>query len=250
MATTQSKSIPRTNGEGDAHSTKLIMLTSAATIVALALGRWWIVHILVCIPAWLHVARLAPPREENDLRTMVLRWGVAVFLVTLTASAFIPERAVSSVFHGDEIARTTELWLSGQGSHPWGIWAMVVLPLAFAAITGASGGLLGWLMLSVLLGNAAIVAATLFAHGHNIVQVAVIALAPWQWAFFAGAWLLFEPLSALSARRVLPDSRLRFDWTSNRRTIYIGAGFMILALLLHLTTSGAYSALVSRWTTA
>jgi len=127
---------------------------------------------------------------------------------------------------------------------------MLAAAAGFVAACLVSGGVLGALVLAGAVCAAAASAAAVFENGANILQCALIALAPWQWAFLVGLWLLFAPLAAFSRARLLRRPGPGFVMASHRRDLVWGAALVVAAIFLRLALAGGWSALARAWTLA
>lgn len=226
----------------------MVPVTVAAAFIGTLTGVWWLALPISCVPAWVASRQALAKGRPGAMRTLLTRWGATVFVVILILSAFATQRVEDSVFLGPRTAEACSAWLSGAGGYPWGVWWMIALPLIVLGTTAVSGSWLGWVVMSMLLGDAAVIASGVFAHSYNILHATPIALAPWQLAFFAGVWFSFEPAAAVMATRFAPQSKLTFDLDRYRRPLTIAGALFAAAILLSVVLSGPYTSLVAKAT--
>ena len=125
--------------------------------------------------------------------------------------------------------------------------SLAITPVALALFTLASGGILGVMILSIFIADAAVSAAMIYATGVNLFPSTLVALSPWQWAFLAGAVMLVPPLSTLSLARVFRRELTSADVKNTRQQVIRAAMLFALALVLRIALSSIYSNLVARW---
>ncbi|MDH3197125.1 MAG: hypothetical protein OEO21_02690 [Candidatus Krumholzibacteria bacterium] len=228
-------------------TTRLVMWTLGAVVVSLALGVGALTPLLATAP-FAYAAYRRSAFDATRARALAWRWSLALLLIMLAAAAFVLDRAWESVAFGSATLSGARAWLSGDATAPWSALGMLAAAAAFAAASLVSGGILGAVVLAGVVCAAAASASAVFENGSNILQSALIALAPWQWAFLLGLWLLFAPLAAFARARVLRRPGADFAMETHRRDLLWGAGLVLAAVLLRLTLAGGWSALARAWT--
>ena len=81
----------------------------------------------------------------------------------------------------------------------------------------------------------------LVSRGYNIIQMAFVAISPWQWCFMVGLVALYTPLSVFSRSRILGRDGAPFNWDHYRARILTGAGLLLLAFILRFALAGLYA---------
>lgn len=228
-------------------TTRLVMWTLGAVVVSLALGVHAVTPVLATVP-FVYAVYRRRAFETARARALAWRWSLALLLIVLAAAAFVLDRAWESVALGSATHTHARAWLAGDASAPWSALGMLAAAGAYVAASLVSGGILGAVVLAGAVCAAAASAAAVFENGSNILQSALIALAPWQWALLIGLWLLFAPLAAFSRARVLRRPGAEFSMTAHRRDLVAGAAITVLAILLRLVLAGGWSALARAWT--
>ncbi len=202
-------------------------------------------HTLAILPFF-----YATMREHSHQRslTLVIRWALALLVTTIAIGAFVPGRVVESLPFAERTALAIEGWLIHDAAPPASYGYILWGTAVFVVATGASGGILAFILGSIALTGAASGALFLFENGVNIVQVAVIAIPIWQWSLFAACASLLVPAALpvfeflFKAERVMEERRILLNY------IYVGAGLFLLAVLLRLATADIWRQAVLRWT--
>ena len=204
-----------------------------------------VLHTLAVFPFFYAAQRRQDPAWAA---TLVVRWMLALFMGTMIAGAFTPDRVVASVPFGDSTAESVELWLrnSGHAVPAWTglLWGTVL----FLVASVVSGGALGLTMASIALTTTAAGSLYLFRHGSNVIQMAIASVPVWQWCVFAAIPFLLVPTSTVFYQRVFGDERDAGAFEVARIHLYLGAGLLASALLLRLVLAGPWRDLLQRWT--
>jgi hypothetical protein len=219
-----------------------VFATVVAVVVSVLVGVAWLTPVIVTAPYVLYLRRV--PSTGGLFR----RWAITVLVATAVAASFVPWHTFESVLMGHSMPHQTRLWMRGEAGPPLGARFMLVTGVLYAVAALAGAGVGGALVFSAALSINAVYAVNLTANGFNLVQVALVAIPPWQWCFLAGLYVLFEPLAAISRRRVIRRGSAGGAAGASTRTIAIGVGLVAVAVLLRLVATGAYTALVRRWT--
>lgn len=228
-------------------TTRIVVWTLVAGAAAAAIGLWWISPIVASAPILYVMSRSRPRPDATATRRLTLRWTVALLLTIMVASAFLPDRTLASVPFGPGVQASVGEWMAGLRGPAESVWWLAAAAVVYVALALASAGVVGWLALAVFVGMAAIHAAFVYEHGHNLLQVTLVALSPWQWAFLGGAVLLAAPLANFSRSRIFGRSGAG-PTAVERRQALIGAGLLVVAILLRAALAGPYTWLVQRWT--
>jgi len=207
--------------------------TFFAVVVAVMVKVAWLSPLIVAAPYVAHRWKKRPSAATFR------RWGITVLVTTALATVFAPRHAFDSVLFGHGVPQHVDAWMHGDAGAPLGARFMLVALAAYLAGTVASVGFGGVVVAAVVLAINAVTAVYLCASGYNVVQMAIVAVSPWQWCFLVGLWFLFEPLASLARQRTIRD----------RRALVTGAVLVAAAFLVRFVAAGAYAALVRRWTT-
>lgn len=228
-------------------TSRVVVWTLLAGAVAASIGLRWLSPLVASAPVLCFVIRSWPHLDAVATRNITIRWAVALLLTMLITSVFIPERTLASVPFGHGIEASAEEWLSGSGGPVRGVGWLLVAPVVYAALALVSAGVLGWVALAILVGNAAVHAAFVYARGYNVLQATLVAMPPWQWALLGGAVLSAAPLADLSLAWISRRGGVRLT-PAARRQILIAAALFVLAIVLRVGLAGPYTSLVQRWT--
>jgi hypothetical protein len=247
------KSKPRSASPGktteeDAPRSHLVLWTALAGAVAAALAVAWVSPLLWVAPLVLAVYSRERGLDTEHLRPLFVRWAVTLFLTVLIASAFAGPRVPSGVVLGSGMVAQVRDWLAGAGAPVWGAGWMAIMAVALAGLSAVSGGLLGAFLVAILAANAAVSASMVYANGTNIFTTSLVALAPWQWAFLAGAVLIVPPLARLSLQRLYRRPGPDPEPAALRRELMIAGGLLALAIVLRISLSPVYTWAAQRLT--
>jgi len=247
MSSHKSTNASQKDRDNDGHA-GLVPWTFLAAAVAATVGLWWLSPVLCAAPLIYVCLERGKPVNVSSLGITTIRWAIVVFVTTLLAAAFVPDRIPGSVLFGKGVEITVGQWLAGEGGPAWGLAWLAIMPVALALLTLVSGGILGVMFLSIFLGSAAVSASMIYAAGVNLFPSTLLALSPWQWAFLAGALLLVPPLSTLSLARVFRRELSGSDLKNVRRDVIRATALFALAIVLRLALSSVYTSIVARWT--
>ena len=224
-----------------------VLAAIASVVLSTIIGVAWITPLLHAgaVFPFFYVAMRS--RGAGPSLALVVRWAAAVLVTTIVLGAFVPARMDASQLLSARAASTLEAWLTSTQAPPpadysYVLWGMAV----FLVGSLISGGLAGFVVGSLALGGAATGALLLFEHGGNVVQIALTALPPWQWALFAGGALLLVPAATLFFDRFIKS--VEQDRRPLRLYMYTGAACFVLSVLLRLTTAGVWQRILQRWT--
>lgn len=223
----------------------------ALTILAVCVSVWarsaWLSPLVLTAPLAFYLARGAAA-DIDSRDALARRWSITVFITTMAAAALATPFALDSTPFAAELPLRIEQWLAGDGGPVLGARYMLVAGLATLILTAASAGIVGAMVLASILTLNAVAASLLISRGYNIVQMAFVAVSPWQWCFMVGLIALYTPLSVLSRERVLSREGAPFVWQQHRKRVLVGAGLIILAFVLRVALATPYVALVRHWT--
>lgn len=224
-------------------TTRIVIVTAAAVALAVVIGWKW--ATLVIAPAPLIYYLVRPPRDKQIDR-LALRWAASLLLLLLASAAFVGPRLSQSVLAGAGVYEQTLSWLAGAGSPPLGAGTVIIVFVAFVVAVVAAGAAAGSAVVAVAIGTAAVSGAVICSSGYNLLQIAVVAISPWQWALLAGLTLI---LVAASAEPIAPaEAPRRIRALVSDRRVLAGAALVAVALLLRVTVEPWYTALVHNWT--
>jgi hypothetical protein len=223
----------------------------SVAMLAVAVAVWarapWLTPLLLTAPLAFYLARGAAADPEARYN-LFRRWAITVLITTIAATAFAPMNAIRAVPWGDGAVTRIQAWMSGDAGPPLGALYMLVAGAAYLAGTALSAGIVGALVYSSVLALNAVYATILFSKGYNVLQIAFVAISPWQWCFLVGLFVLFTPLSMYSRQSVLARDGEPFSWDEKRRTMMVGAALLLAAFLLRFLLAGLYASLVRNWT--
>lgn len=204
-----------------------------------------LVHTLAIFPFVYAAQRRGDPVWAA---TIVARWMIALFLGTMVAGVFAPDRVIASVPFGEGSVASFQAWIADGGPVPIR-WTHLLWGIAgFFALSLASGGVLGIALTSVALTTTAVGALFLFRHGFNVLQISLVAVPAWQWCLLAAVPFLLVPTSAIFFQRVLGVERDADSLVVSRIQLYVGAGLLATSLLLRVALAGPWRDLLDRWT--
>jgi hypothetical protein len=227
--------------------TRDVALSMAAVVIAVWARAAWLTPLLLAAPFAFYLAKgAAADREARMILTR--RWSITIFVTMMAATVFAPPQTLHAVPFAAGVPNHIDAWLHHGGAPPLGARFMLVAGLAALVFTVASAGIAGAIILAAILALNAASATILISRGYNIVQMAIVAVPPWQWCFMIGLIALMTPLSVFSRARILNREGAPFVWDENRTQILVGAGLVVLAFILRFALAGPYSALVRHWT--
>jgi hypothetical protein len=227
----------------------LVFLSIVAVVIAVVISFPPLTPLIVTAPVVPALFKRTNAADYRAITSVVFRWAISLFATTLAVSAFVPTRLSDSFPFAARASENTMSWLIGASKGaPAGYVYIVVGMAAFVVVSVLSVGLLGTVLWSIALGASAVAAVSLYAQGHNIVQITLIALPPWQIALFASALFALAPAAVFSRRLVFRRCDNEFEWQVLRRYTLIAGGLFALSLLLRLMVAGPYLALARHWT--
>lgn len=224
------------------------MLSIAAVVLSIVVAIPMLSSLITTLPIVRPLLRRARGKKHDELVALFARWSLTVYLTVLVSATFVRDRMLSSFPFAADIAAAAEQSLAGAGGPPAGPVYIVLGFVVFVGLSAISAGIAGCVLGSVALCAAAAGTAVLFAHGNNILTVALIALPPWQWAMFVACVVVFGPASLYGAWRVLRLTDLEPDRTWLTRRAAVAGGLLVLAILFRLFLSSPYLSLVRHWT--
>ncbi len=224
-----------------------VELTLAAIFAALWAGAPWLTPLLLTAPLAFFLAK-GTAAKARDRDILFRRWSVTILVMFVLAAAFAPSRTFQTVPFADGISLRIDAWLAGDAGPPLGARYMLVAAIAYLAGTTLSAGIVGALIFSSVLALNGAYATCLISKGYNVVQMALVAISPWQWCFLVGSVILFTPLSVFSRSRILARDGDPFRWDDYRKRVYLGAGLIATAFVLRFIIGSVYGALVRGWT--
>jgi hypothetical protein len=227
----------------------MVLATIGSVVIAVAIRIGVLSPLLFTAAVFPFFYRVLRRSDHRTGMALVFRWGVTLFVTLLVMGAFVPNRLGAALPFSTDAVRTVEAWIQEPNAPPpadlgYLLWGM----LAFLAASVASGGLLGFVLGAVALGQAAFGAIFVFRHGFNVIQIALVALPVWQLSALVAAAFFLVPASVLMFPRFFHVESHVEDWQRLRRYMYSGAGFFALSILLRVAVAGALRALVVRWT--
>lgn len=232
-----------------AYTNLLVGTSMAAVVLALIVSFAPLTPFLATGPLVYVLLKKTNPSDHRAVCAVFLRWSLTVFFTALAASAFVTDRVASSFPLAARTAENVGSYLAGSSAAaPAGFVYLTAGAVIYVVAGFVSAGILGYLVWAAALGVSAVAAAVYYAHGSNVVQVTLIALPPWQIALFASGVFAAGPLSVFSRRYLYRKNAPATDWADLRLYVLAAAGLFVLSLLLKLTVSGIYTALVRRWT--
>ncbi len=252
---TETPTAPTPNGDGQAPGgldagNAMVLLTIASVVVSTAVGVPWVTTILHVGAVFPFYYRAMKQHRHRSSLALVGRWAAAAFSCTMVLGAFAPSRVEGSLFFSSAAVRIIENWLTKPQASPPADYAYLLGGLAaFLAGTLVTGGLLGLAIASLALGAAASGALSLFEHGNNVLQIAVVAIPPWQWSMFASAGFFIVPTARLFFDRFVRTERVAEEKRVIITLVYAGAACVVLSVLIRWATADAFHNLVRRWTT-
>jgi hypothetical protein len=197
------------------------------------------------VPFFLHAMRRG---LHGRAVRLTARWAVTVFVCVVIAGGFVSARAERTFPYAGQSVNAIEDWIAGTADTPPADFKLLLGGgLAFAVAAVVSGGILGFILASLVLASSACGSAFLFQQGDNIFHIALIAIQPWLLCFFAAGVFFIVPAAFPVQQRFLNQSTTNLDRTL-LRFIYVGAGLFLLSIVLRLTTAGAWKVLTERWT--
>lgn len=226
----------------------MVLLAIASVVISVVIKVAWLTPLLhTAAVFWFFYAAMKQHRHRWAL-ILIIRWAAVIFVTTVLLGIFVPTRVEAGILFSQRMTGELRAWLTGVGGPPvnysyilWGV-------AAFLAGSLISGGMLGFVLGSVALGTAASATLFLFANGYNVLQIALIALPPWQWSVFAAGALLLVPTARPFFDRFLGWERVAEDKRALRLCMYGGAAGLALSLLLRLALAGVLRDLTTRWT--
>ena len=224
----------------------LLAKTFVAGVVAVFISMPVLTPLLITLP---FIPRLFGAGERPVGIDTLWRWALTVFGAVACCYAFDANRVAGSAMFGSANLENLSAWIAGSGGHaPAGFAYLLLSMLVFAVATVATLGVGGLVVLSALVSSAAVTAAYLYAAGHNIVQITLIAVSPWQLALFAAMLFLQVPLSAFSRQILVNRKPGAFQWQPFNRQLVVGGLLFATSLILRVAAAGGYATLVRRWT--
>ena len=232
-----------------AHTNLLVGTSLGAVLLAVVISFAPLTPFLVTAPLAYVLLKKTKLSEHQLVTAVFVRWSLTVFFTALVASSFVTDRVAGSFPFAGGAAENVVSFLSGGSAGPTAGFLYITVGAAIFIVAGLlSAGILAYLVWAAALGVSAAAAAVLYTHGNNIVQITLIALPPWQIALFAAGMFAAAPVGAFSRRYVYKKNPAGADWGDLRRYVLAAAGLFVLSLLLKLTVSGGYTALVRHWT--
>jgi hypothetical protein len=224
-----------------------VELALLAVITAVWAGAAWLTPLLVTAPLAFFLAKGAAANPQ-DRERLFRRWSITVLVMFTAAAAFAPSRTLQSVPFSIDIPVRIDAWLAGDAGPPLGARYMFAVAVAYLVGTTLSAGVVGALVFSSVLAINGTYATCLVSKGYNVLQMALVAVSPWQWCFLVGMVVLFTPLSVFSRSRVLARDAEAFRWDDYRKRVYLGAGLIAAAFVLRFVIAGVYGTIVRGWT--
>lgn len=224
-----------------------VLLTMAAIVVAVWAGAAWLTPLLITAPLAFYIARGAG-RQVAVHDALFRRWSITVLVMSMVVTGFAPPEAFAAIPFASVVTERVATWLTHGGNPPLGAGFMALSAAAFVVLTAASTGVAGALVFSAVLALNGAYATYLISQGYNVIEMALVAISPWQWCFLAGLVALYTPLAAFSRARLRGGGGKSFDWTRHRTRLIVGAALLAAAFLLRLTIAGPYTSLVRYWT--
>jgi hypothetical protein len=196
-------------------------------------------------PFFLHVMKKG---LHGKAVVLTARWAITVFASVVITAGFVSARAEKTFPYAEKSVDVIEDWIAGTNDTPPADFKLLLAGgLAFTAAAAVSGGVVGFLLASLVLASSACGSAFLFQRGDNIFHIVLIAVQPWLLCLFAAGVFIIVPVAYPLLNRFL-----RVSIPSNKKTlmrfIYAGAGLFILSILLRLTTAETWRSLTERWT--
>jgi len=197
------------------------------------------------VPFFLQAMRKGLHRRAAILTA---RWAITVFICVVITGGFVTSRAEKTFPYAKQSVHDIQDWIAGTNDVPPADFKLLLAGgLAFTAAALVSGGVLGFILASLLIGGSACGSAYMFQQGDNIFHILVIAVQPWLLCLFAAGIFLIIPAAYPTLHRFLHKTAPA-DKKGLLRFVYAGAGLFILSILLRLTTMEAWRALTERWT--
>jgi hypothetical protein len=227
----------------------MVLATITSVILSTIVGVAWITPLLQAGAVFPFFYVAMRRRGADSSLALVARWAGAVLVTTIVLGAFVPARMDASQLLSARTVSTLEAWLTSAQAPPPADYSYILWGMAIFLVGSViSGGLAGFVVGSLGLGAAATGALFLFEHGGNVVQIALTALPPWQWALFAGGALLLVPAATPFFDRFVRSEVKEEDRRPLRLHMYAGAACFVLSVLLRLTTAGAWQQILQSWT--
>jgi len=230
------------------HTNLLVGTTVAASILSVIISFAPLTPVLVTAPLAYVLLKRAKLPDHRLVTVVVLRWALTVFFTALVASAFVTDRVAASFPYAASAAAVMTALITGSThSAPAGFLYIAAGMAAFVLAGFFTVGIAGYVLWAGALGVSAAAAASLYALGNNLVQVTLIALPPWQIAFFAACIYAAAPVTSASRRFLYRKNDAGNDWKDIRFYVLTAAGLFVLSLLLRAAVSGIYLNLVRHW---
>ena len=216
----------------------MVVLTIASVIVSTAIGLSGLSPVLQAAALFPFFATAMRGHHHHRSLVLTARWAGVVFATTVAVGVFVPDQVVQSVPFAHLSTVTITNWLGATDAPPpadfrYLLWGIVFFLLA----TLISGGLLGLLLTSVTLGNAAVGALLFFRYGFNVIQVSLVAVPLWHWSLIGAAVFMLVPTSLPFFERLVKIERVAED-----------GALLVASLLLRLVTADLWRNILREWT--
>ncbi|MFQ5510277.1 MAG: hypothetical protein ACE5EO_00355 [Candidatus Krumholzibacteriia bacterium] len=227
----------------------MVVLTILSVIVSTAVGFKWLspfLHVAAVFPSFGAAMRA---RRHRLALALAVRWAVAVFATTVVVGVFVPDQVGRSVVFAYASVTGISQWLNTPGAPPPADYAYLLWGIAvFLAGALLSGGAVAFVVASVALGNAAFGVLFLLKYAFNIVQIALVAIPPWQASILGAALLMLVPASLPFYERVVRTGPETSDRRVVRGLMYAGAVLVVASLLLRVAVAGPWHTVLREWT--
>ena len=227
----------------------MVVLTIVSVILSIAIGLSWLSPVLQVAALFPFFAAAMKGHHHHRSLALTVRWTGVVFATTVAVGVFVPDQVGQSVLFARLSTATITNWLGATDAPPpadfrYLLWGIAV----FLVATLLSGGLLGLLLTSITLGNAAVGALFFFRYGSNVIQISLVAVPLWHWGLIGAAVFMLVPASLPFFERLVKIERVAEDRRVLANFMYIGGAFLVTSMLLRLATADLWRNILREWT--
>ena len=227
----------------------MVILTITSVVLSTAIGLSWLSPVLQAAALFPFFATAMQGHHHHRSLALTVRWAVVVFVTTVAVGVFVPDQVGQSVPFARLSTATITNWLGATDAPPPADFRYLVWGIAFFLLaTLVSGGLLGLLLTSVSLGNAAVGALFFFRYGFNVIQVSLVAVPLWHLSLIGAAVFMLVPASLPFFERLVKTERVAEDRQVLRNFMYTGGALLVASLILRLATADLWRNILREWT--
>jgi len=245
----RSNAVPRADGRGESSARAPEPHPSAWAPVAVfavaCAGVPWAAPFAAALPFFWH--RYRGQTDGAVRRSVYLRWVLSTLVVAAAAVGLMGARAVHTVPLGSDTVASVRAWLAGDGGAPPGILWMLAVTAVFALAASVARGMLAWLVVATVTLQASTAAATVYSRAENLVVATPAALPLWTVAWLAGMAIVLGRVSGPRPQST-PAPSTAGDTGRRGAVTGLGAGLIVLALVLRLVLASLITTLARRVT--